>query len=143
TAVCLALLGLRCILLGRIERVGIFGNILLAWIPYGLSLTAAALVRRTPVNRGLLGTVLGLWLLFLPNAAYIITDLTHWRKEKLLPVWFDWIFISAAAWVGLFLAFLSIQILHRIVSAKHGSLMGWFFVALALAASSFGIYAGR
>ena len=51
------------------------------------------------------------WLLFLPNAAYIITDLTHWRKDKILPAWYDWIFISEIAWAGFFLAFLSIQIL--------------------------------
>src|SRR3954466_1084793 len=95
--VCLALLGVRCALLGRIERVGIFGNLLLAWIPYVLALMGAKLMTRTPVKKGWLGAVIVLWFLFLPNAAYIITDLTHWRKEKALPIWFDWIYISAAA----------------------------------------------
>lgn len=143
TFVCLVFLGVRCLYLGRIERVGVFCSIILAWIPYGLSLAAAVLMASPRSNKPVLATVLVLWLLFLPNAAYIVTDLTHWRKEKLLPVWYDWIFISALAWVGLFLAFLSIQVLHRIVAQKCGEAAGWMFVAFSLGASSFGIYAGR
>src|SRR5688500_10571029 len=95
TLVCLVLLGLRSVMLGRVERVGIFMNIILAWIPYALSLAAAMLLSQAPVKKGLLGVVLVMWLLFLPNSAYLITDLTHWRKEKMLPIWFDWIYISA------------------------------------------------
>lgn len=143
TGVCLLLFVVRCLMIGKVERAGIYTNILLAWIPYIVALVLDRVIEGKRTSLKILGPLFLVWLLFLPNAAYIITDLIHWRKDKILPLWYDWIFISAIAWTGLFLAFLSIQILQRHVVRKFGSLAGWSFVFLALTASSFGIYVGR
>ncbi len=143
TGVCLLLFIVRCCMIGKLERAGIYTNIFLAWIPYIVALVLDGMLEGKRAKSWLFWSLLLVWLLFLPNAAYIITDLTHWRKDKILPVWYDWIFISAIAWVGLFLAFLSVQILQRHIARKYGALKGWCFVLLALSASSFGIYVGR
>lgn len=143
TFMCLLLYVGRCWLMGSVERMGIYTNILLAWIPYLLAILVDDVIIRKPVRKSVLIPLLVVWLLFLPNAAYIITDLVHWRKDKILPVWYDWIFISAVAWVGLFLAYLSVQLLHHRIMLRWGKFVGWLFVVFTAAASSFGIYVGR
>lgn len=143
TLVCYALLLVRCWLMHGISRVGICHNILLAWIPCLLAIPLDCLLANRPVRR--LGTVLlgVLWLLFLPNAAYIVTDLVHWTRDKQLPKWFDWIFITNCAWVGLFLGYESIVLLHRRFARTWSESTGWGFVIAAYILSSAGIYFGR
>jgi uncharacterized membrane protein len=69
------------------------------------------------------------WLLFFPNAPYIVTDLV------MLVAWF--------AWTGLLLGVVSLRLMHEIVEHARGSCAGWIFVILVTAAGSLGIYAGR
>lgn len=143
TISCYALLLVRCWLMHGKSRVGICHNILLAWIPCLLAIPLDCLLGKRPVR--LPGVVLLglLWILFLPNAAYIVTDLTHWTKDKQLPKWFDWIFLSNCAWVGLFLACESIVLLHHRIASRFRGWAGWGFVALSCILSSLGIYFGR
>src|SRR5512139_2396040 len=68
---------------GRVFLTGNFGyknlvwNLFLAWIPYLFSLLAAALRVIYP-HRGWLLLAPGFfWLIFFPNAPYIITDFQH------------------------------------------------------------------
>ncbi|MBX7208861.1 MAG: DUF1361 domain-containing protein [Verrucomicrobiaceae bacterium] len=143
TFVCCALLVVRCLLMHGISRAGICANIFLAWVPCLLAIPLDFLLARRPVrNVGVL--LLGvLWLLFLPNAAYIVTDLVHWTKDKQLPRWFDWIFVTSCAWVGLFLGYESIVLLHRRFARTWSEATGWSFVVAACILSSAGIYFGR
>jgi uncharacterized membrane protein len=142
TLVCYALVLIRCWLLHKRSRLGICHNILLAWIPCLLAIPLDALLSQKPSKRWAIVLLGALWLVFLPNAPYVVTDIMHWRKDKELPVWFDWIFISSCAWVSLFLAYEAITLLHRRI-AMYGKLRGWGFVIIASTLSSLGIYLGR
>jgi len=118
-------------------------NLFLAWIPYVSSLGAAWLHQTRPRQWWLLALPSAIWLLFFPNAPYIITDFLHLQSRWAVPMWYDTILIAAFSWTGLFLGIFSLRAMQSLVRAFLGSIVSWLFVFGALVASSLGIYIGR
>lgn len=87
--------------------------------------------------------LLGTWLLFFPNAPYILTDLFHLRVETNVPIWFDLILILSFAWTGLLFGFLSLWDIEKLFSEQlHTNWVRAISITL-LFLGSFGIYLGR
>jgi uncharacterized membrane protein len=118
-------------------------NLGLAWVPYLASLLAASLFLLAPKQR-LLQTLPGvLWLIFFPNAPYIITDFLHLRPRPSIPLWYDILMLAAFAWTGLFLAIASLRTFQTIAKHHLGWILSWVFTAIALLSGGLGIYLGR
>jgi uncharacterized membrane protein len=118
-------------------------NLVLAWIPYLCSLWVGHLHRRHPRRWGLL-LLLGLsWLVFFPNAPYIVTDFGHLQARPLVPMWYDIGMLAAFALTGLFLAVFSLRIIHELVRQHLGPILGWLFVGTVVGLSGMGVYLGR
>ncbi|MFN8453124.1 MAG: DUF1361 domain-containing protein [Anaerolineae bacterium] len=118
-------------------------NLFLAWIPYGISLTLASLGHNRP-RRWLPLVALGLvWLAFLPNAPYLVTDLMHLQPRDPMPFWYDLGLFAVFAWTGLFLTVFSLRAMQRLVAARAGLILSWLFVAGVLGLNSLGVYIGR
>lgn len=116
-------------------------NLFLAWIPLTLALAAHAASRR---SRSSLTAVLGvLWLLFFPNAPYMLTDFIHLQDSSTTPLWYDGLMISAFAWTALLLGFVSLYAMQTIWRKAAGPLVAWSAVIAALALGSLGVYIGR
>lgn len=116
-------------------------NAFLAAIPYALAvLVGAGHRRRVPWH--VLGVGLVAWLLFLPNALYIVTDFVHLGDIRGMPVAFDAAMIGTFACAGLLLGFASLDRMQRVVRSL-GSGVAWLFTLGALALSTVGIYLGR
>ena len=124
------------------EHSGIAWNLVLAWIPFGLALIVYERARTGPLTPAW-AAVGVLWLLFLPNAPYIVTDLKHVGTGDGVPVLYDVLLLSAAAWTGLLLGLTSLFLMHAVARRVVGALNAWALVVGALALSSFGIYLGR
>ena len=119
-------------------------NLGLAWIPLALALAAeAASHLRTKVGLAWTGVCLAGWLLFFPNAPYLMTDLVHLRVQHNRLLWLDLIAFQAFAWTGLALGFVSLDIAQRVVARRVGRVASWLFAAMAIGLSAFGIYLGR
>lgn len=87
--------------------------------------------------------LLGCWLLFLPNAPYIITDLFHFEERPRIPFWFDLLIVISGAWNGIALCITSLLQVERFL-AKH--IKPKFHVPLTMfliTLCSYGIYLGR
>ncbi len=116
-------------------------NLFLAWIPLALALAAHASYRR---GHRVLTVPLGmLWLLFFPNAPYMLTDFIHLRQSPTTPLWYDGLMISSFAWTALLLGFVSLYLMQTIWHRAAGALLGWVGVIGALALGSLGVYVGR
>lgn len=84
-----------------------------------------------------------LWLIFFPNAPYIVTDLFHFMKRDNIPLWFDLLIVTTAAWNGLILGFVSLNNVEQFLS-KHITLKKVkLLMALSFLLCGFGVYLGR
>jgi uncharacterized membrane protein len=137
-----AMVAVRVAYSDNLHYTALVWNLFLAWIPFVVALVVYDRYERGSTGLPLLaGGVV--WLLFFPNAPYIVTDLKYLGSWQGAPVWFDVVLASAAAWAGLALGFLSLYLMQAVVRRLLGVLNAWLFVLAALALGSFGIYLGR
>jgi uncharacterized membrane protein len=116
-------------------------NLILAWVPLVLAIAAYVSARR---GAGIPAAVLGvLWLLFFPNAPYLLSDFIHLHEAEATPLWYDALMLAAFAWTGLLLGYASLYLMQLIWLRAAGKLISWLGVVAALALASFGIYLGR
>jgi uncharacterized membrane protein len=142
--VCLLMWAVRVYVGHGIRFAGFIWNLFLAWIPLGL---AFAIRRRLAHgHRGVWLWVLAVaWLLFFPNAFYIVTDLIHLKKfgTDHVPPWYDLLMTMAFACGGMFLGCLSLYLLHLTARERFGWRVGWLFAGTMLALGALGVYLGR
>jgi uncharacterized membrane protein len=116
-------------------------NLVLAWVPLVFALAAYAKAR---TGGGVLVVVLGIcWLLFFPNAPYLLTDFIHLHESFTTPLWYDALMLAAFAWTGLALGFASLYVMQAIWERATSPAVSWLGVVGALALASFGVYLGR
>jgi uncharacterized membrane protein len=113
-------------------------NLFLAWIPWFAALGFAA--ARGPAALAASGA---LWLLFLPNAPYLVTDLVHLRPRIGVPHWYDVLLFGAFALAGCVLGWASLEVVHRRVARALGAPGAAAVVAIVLFLTGFGVYLGR
>ena len=118
-------------------------NLFLAWLPYLFSLVVAAIHQARPSWWWAMIIPALLWVIFLPNALYIVTDLIHLKELKTIPMWYDAGFLSITAWTGLFLAVGSLYTMQKIVHSYAGKIASWGFALLIIGSSGYGVYIGR
>jgi uncharacterized membrane protein len=138
----IAMIAFQIIYTGTTENLGIAWNLFLAWIPFGLALIVYGRGRSGAATAALRATAV-LWLLFLPNAPYIVTDLKHIDGFKGVPALYEVVLLASAAWAGLLLGLTSLFLMHAVARRLVGAFNAWALVVGALALSSFGIYLGR
>lgn len=115
-------------------------NIFLAWIPYVLSTQFLHYSKKEKWKQLFL---FGSWLLFFPNALYIVTDLVHLRDETNMPWWFDAMLLFAAAFAGLLMAFVSLRNTERYFVTRFSKKQIQVLIFSLLFLGSFGVYLGR
>ncbi len=117
-------------------------NLFLAWIPYWISLSIEKIYVFTQSFLKV-GICISVWLLFLPNAPYILTDLLHLKSRSPIPHWYDLMMIVSFAWTGLMLGLFSLYEIQLFFQKRVKSIVAWSISIGAITLCSFGIYIGR
>jgi uncharacterized membrane protein len=115
-------------------------NLVLAALPVLFSLIFAGATK--PRRRICYGA---LWLLFFPNAPYILTDLIHLQRiggANGAPLWFDVLLVASYAGAGLIFGYLSLLQMQKSMAA-HFPRASWGIAILSCFLAGFGIYLGR
>ncbi len=118
-------------------------NLLLAWLPYIFSVLAASTYRSHPRRWLSIGLFGFFWLVFFPNAPYMVTDFYHLDPRPPMPLWFDISLIAIFAFTGCFLAIASLRSFHLMIERFAGKAIGWLFALFTLSLCSLGVYLGR
>lgn len=136
---CCIVLDLRMQMAGHHYYAFMLWNLFLAAIPLGISLG----LRRT--DRLILALpLLAVWLLFFPNAPYVLTDLMHLSEHPGgVPKWLDLLMLLSFALVSLGLGFQSLHIVQHWFARQYSHATAWCVSLGALGLSGFGIYLGR
>lgn len=152
---------------GRVKEFYMIWNIILCWIPFELSLF---LLKDSSKKKGaskfLRVSCIILWILFLPNCFYIITDFIHISGNSYMvanpnykpyvsskesryffsdniSIWYDFLSVSLGVFIGLSLGILSLYIIQRLIEKKYNKVFSWIGVVVISFTSGYAIYLGR
>ena len=130
-------------------------NLVLAMIPLLLANGIAGLFEHQRRLRALM-VILGLlWLVFLPNSFYLITDFLHIENSSFQNNYstapqqiafseiFNLILFASFIWTGYLCGFVSVRKIHRVIDQVFGTMAGFGAVVGAFLMSSVGVYIGR
>ncbi len=142
--VCFTFIGVmiiaRILYSGSISYLFLIWNLFLAWVPYAVSIFLRSNIFQQKWKQIVLFFI---WLLFFPNALYIVTDIIHIQENTVVPIWYDAILLFAASFAGLALAFASVMqvefCLHQYFNKKQIPII----IFSLLFIGSFGVYLGR
>ncbi|WP_037576680.1 DUF1361 domain-containing protein [Sporocytophaga myxococcoides] len=140
---CFMLLTLRIHISGSYNFLFLTWNWLLAVIPLILAFIISSLNNKKLINI-LSFMVLGsIWLLFLPNAPYLITDIVHLKERTTIPIWLDALMLFSFAFTGLVSGLVSLYYVHQHFMKYSGDKLSWLFICIVSTLCSYGIYLGR
>lgn len=141
TVICVLLSFFRWYYTGTKYFLFLNWNLILAIVPWIIS--GYLLKREKKPTRISLMLMLFSWLLFFPNAPYILTDLFHLNFSSNMPIWFDLLLILMFAWTGLLFGFISLWNMETLFKSRLSYSRLTVISSVLLFVCSFGIYLGR
>lgn len=143
SVLCVAFFCVRVILSGVTRYVYVPENLALAWLALILAwfLTKQLKVRRWLSWQNILLSVL--WLFFVPNAWYVLTDFIHVDSRGEVSQLFDIMMMSSLVFAGFCVGFASLFLVHKELNKRFKPTRAHLMVAVIILLSSFAIYMGR
>lgn len=118
-------------------------NLFLAWVPLIFALTWQHRLKYGPLAKWKSISMYCLWLLFFPNAPYLITDLVHLNTRFNPAIWADTLLLFSCALAGLVVGVYSLHIVHQLIIRHLGEFKAWIVVLTSIILTGYGIYLGR
>lgn len=118
-------------------------NLFLACLPlvFAWQLRKGLLKRRWASWQNIALTVL--WLAFLPNSFYLVSDFIHLRNTGEISMLYDAVMFMSFAWNGFVLGFLSVLIVHMELLKRLSKRSVIIMLGIVFLLCSFAIYLGR
>jgi len=118
-------------------------NLCLAWIPLVLVLWLEKILRQKLWSSWMALFATVLFVIFLPNTFYMVTDLIHLQEVPQLDIVTDVVMFCSFVFTAFTLGLLSVYMLHKELNRRVKPLTGWLYVGGLLLTTSFAIYIGR
>jgi uncharacterized membrane protein len=143
SAASVALLLIRFVGTENLGFIFMIWNLFLAWVPLLFIKWVWEKEKVRPSPLFMLGIYLIVWLLFFPNAPYLITDIKHLRGVSEQMIWYDSLMLFLFAFSGFLTGLYSIRIVFRILNHRWDNITAWFSIGGFMILSGFGVYLGR
>ncbi len=142
TLLCVAFVIVRIVLESNLKFSFLLWNLFLAWVPFFLS---NLLLKFHSANKGKIAFIIifFVWILFLPNSLYIITDLLHLKYYEQKILWFDSLLIFVFGMTGLLIGLFSIENIFVFIRKYLKKGASWFAIFILYLLAGFGIFLGR
>lgn len=130
----------RMIYTGHLLFAFLVWNLFLAFVPYVISrqMTKTSISGKWKFISGAF-----VWLLFIPNAFYIITDLFHLDMNEMVPLWYDLALLLSFAWSGILFGILSVRQMEKLFEKHFNKKFDLLFILPVMALNGLGVYIGR
>lgn len=143
SGLCALLFVIRIIYTRSLDYWFLMDNLLLALLPLGISYLLVWSVHRSGWS-ALQNLILALvWLLFLPNAWYVLTDYVHVGPMGQPNQLYLLVLVTSLVLAGFSAGFYSLFMIHKALLRRFSKKISWVSVCSVLILSSFAIYVGR
>lgn len=134
---------LRVFIFDNVYFLYLFWNIFLGFIPLLISSILLIYADKDNIIKPVFIVGFVLWILFLPNAPYVITDFIHLGRIHGVPVMYDIFVLFSSAWVSLLMGLHSLSHMEEIFLLRFSKRVTNVIITLSIFVASFGIYLGR
>ena len=136
---------------GRIGNVIFVWNVVLAFMPYLFVQLLHLYRQKSNTNKGVVVLLAFLWLIFFPNAPYMVTDLMYIAGAAgvdgidiySLLFWIKLLYLAIGAMFAALMGLSSLHDMHQLVLKWKGRVFGSVFLAVVCLLSGLAIYVGR
>lgn len=118
-------------------------NLFLAWVPFGLAIWLMRTLKHKLWSSWEALCLTLLWLIFLPNAFYMVSDFIHLQDVSPASVLYDAVMLTAFVFTSLVLGFSSVYLVHMQLRRRTRPATAALIIAFLLLVCSFAIYIGR
>ena len=134
---------LRVLLTGTNRYSFIIWNLTLAWISFEMAYLLVRNLRKVRWASWENILLSLLWLAFLPNSWYVLTDFIHIVPNGEISQLYDIVLMTILVFNGFLLGFAGLFLIHRELLKRFGFLKSYLAVQGIILISSFAIYLGR
>ncbi|MDO8591858.1 MAG: DUF1361 domain-containing protein [bacterium] len=143
SGLCLGLFAFRLLATGVSRYWFVPENLLLAWLALATGWVLVQQLERKGWRNWRALVLTGFWLLFLPNAWYVITDFIHVFDSGEISYLYDIAMITALTLTGFLLGFTSLFMVHRQLLKRIDIFSSTIVIEMVILLVSFAIYLGR
>jgi len=118
-------------------------NLMLAWLPLLFALRLIAVLKRKLWSSWEALAMSVLWLLFLPNSFYMISDFIHLQEVQRVDILYDAVMFTSFIYTGVVIGFSSLYLVHGQLRRRFSQLTSAAWIAATLLICSGAVYVGR
>lgn len=118
-------------------------NLALAWLPLIFAIYLVKVLRTKLWSSWEALAASILWLVFVPNSFYMISDFIHLQDAARINILYDAIMFTSFISTGVILGFTSLHLVHRELLQRFSTRMAASWIAFTLLVCSVAIYIGR
>lgn len=135
----IGLVSFRVLYTGHLLFGFLVWNLFLAFVPYTISNN----LKSTELPKWKFFISFIAWIIFIPNAFYIITDLFHLEANEAVPLWYDLALLLSFAWSGILFGILSVRQMEKVFETHFNKKFDLLFILPVMFLNGLGVYVGR
>lgn len=129
---------------GDLPYAYLIWNLFLAWLPLAFASRLMVVLRHKLWSSWEAMTLTVLWLIFLPNSFYMISDYIHLQEiQQPDALLYNALMFTSFIYIGVILGCSSLYLIHVQIRRRLSASVSAWWIAVTLLLSSFAIYLGR